>query len=766
MPLLRVWQTLLVGLLGVMIAGLIKIAPAIKIDTDLADVSPINQHGIDTLEAVDALQTNIQQRIILLISSGQEENLLSADESVREALANIPNISVLPSSEDLGEQVLAGLKPYRFSLLTPKQSKELSALSADEIARAAKTNLYSMSGQQRIYSFADDPLGWHSDTLMTLLSQGINPAQQEEVLTASVSVLIEQDALNMASQQNLSKRLDQLIDDTKTAHGVTIDRSGIFFFAAHAANSSKQDITFISTGSTIGVVLLLLFVFRSLRALVLPIISIGLGVSFAFVVTHLLFGAVHILTIVFGASLIGIVIDYSLHYFYHGALQHTTDTGERHALFRALALSLTTSLIGYAALSFSGLQALQKVAMFSCCGLLMAWLSVICLGDLTAKKVISIERTLIPKLVAALYGLVNKCPKSAWLSIVALVLIGGGMIALFMQPYNDDPRVFFEPPVELLESERRVAAVANDFEPGRYIIVSGQSQSEVYQRHQVLMQEIRRAENLKQAQFTSLLSWVPSVSEQRDNYSLQAKLYNEQGAIEKLYSMLGNDQGHLSIQSQYLSAAQRHLGVDQLASLIGPGLPPLWFSQDNKVVNFVLVRKGVDVQQLSSILEGVTGVEYVNTLERTENALNEQRESATRLLLLAYALVALLMMVRFRNPRAIAMVIVPICATAMLFVVSVVCGFTLNLFHIMALFLVLGFGMDYTIFAHEMRQHSKVTLQAIFLSAITSLLSFGLLGLSAIPVVSSFGVTLLVGNLFNLLGAFVYARTQNEQMKI
>ena len=66
----------------------------------------------------------------------------------------------------------------------------------------------------------------------------------------------------------------------------------------------------------------------------------------------------------------------------------------------------------------------------------------------------------------------------------------------------------------------------------------------------------------------------------------------------------------------------------------------------------------------------------------------------------------------------------------------------------MALFLVLGFGMDYTIFSRELRAHADVTLQAILLSALTSLLSFGLLSLSSIPVVASFGITLLVGNTF------------------
>ena len=73
----------------------------------------------------------------------------------------------------------------------------------------------------------------------------------------------------------------------------------------------------------------------------------------------------------------------------------------------------------------------------------------------------------------------------------------------------------------------------------------------------------------------------------------------------------------------------------------------------------------------------------------------------------------------------------------------------------MALFLVLGLGMDYGIFAYEL-QDGSVTQQAIFISAITSLLSFGLLGLSSIPVAQSFGTILFIGNSFNLIASLIY----------
>eukprot|EP00493_Phyllostaurus_siculus_P026470 UN26815 len=71
----------------------------------------------------------------------------------------------------------------------------------------------------------------------------------------------------------------------------------------------------------------------------------------------------------------------------------------------------------------------------------------------------------------------------------------------------------------------------------------------------------------------------------------------------------------------------------------------------------------------------------------------------------------------------------------------------------MALFLVLGLGMDYIIFAREMSANPEVTRQAILLSAITSLLSFGLLAFSEMPVVQAFGSIILIGNTINFIAA-------------
>jgi predicted exporter len=384
----------------------VRVAGNLNIDTDLADISPTTRSNPETQIAIDQLAASIEQRITLLIS-GQDEGVVFAAEGVlRERLGSVSGVSLLPSSELLLTQLVEGLRPYRFSLLSESQRQLLEQSTPLEIAQQAQASLYELSGPPRLYSFADDPLAWHSATLMSILNTpgaGLSVAENEiptqentgSLYSTAIGLRLNKGALNMQNQRALTAVLDSEIEQLRADFKVRLDRSGVFFFAAQAAKNAKQDISRISFGSILGVIILLLLAFRTVRALLLPVFSVVLGVGFAFIATHTIHGSVHVLTIVFGASLIGIVIDYSLHYFYHGA-QDDQDDKEKSGLPSDLALSLVTSLIGYAALSFSDLAALQKVALFSCCGLLMAWLSVVVLGELFLRKSMQTDQRIFP----------------------------------------------------------------------------------------------------------------------------------------------------------------------------------------------------------------------------------------------------------------------------------------------------------------------------------------------------------------------------------
>ncbi len=96
-------------------------------------------------------------------------------------------------------------------------------------------------------------------------------------------------------------------------------------------------------------------------------------------------------------------------------------------------------------------------------------------------------------------------------------------------------------------------------------------------------------------------------------------------------------------------------------------------------------------------------------------------------------------------------------------------GTPLNLFNLLALILILGIGIDYSLFFAELKaetahQQGITTLLAITLSALTTVLSFGLLALSETQAIHSFGITVLTGIIIAwLLAPLAMSRVKPSQ---
>jgi predicted exporter len=75
-------------------------------------------------------------------------------------------------------------------------------------------------------------------------------------------------------------------------------------------------------------------------------------------------------------------------------------------------------------------------------------------------------------------------------------------------------------------------------------------------------------------------------------------------------------------------------------------------------------------------------------------------------------------------------------------------GVPFTVFSAFGLILNFFIGLDYAIFIRESdRRHRNVTLLAVFVAGITTILSFGLLVLSSLPPVRGFGAVLLFGTI-------------------
>ncbi|MBX2867278.1 MAG: hypothetical protein KTR18_01275 [Acidiferrobacterales bacterium] len=721
---------------------------SLRIDTNLKDLSPQLTSDQGLQHAVAELSKDIESRFTLLITGTSEQTVAEVAVMVSDRLLKLPGVQADIGNSRVSAQLVDSLTPHRFGLITESHKNLITDLSKKELVNRANERLYEIADTARLLPIHQDPLGWFSDYLF----QQFNATPRGDIRQPFelVRVQLSLNSLETAVQQSLQSALseiEQQVHETYTE--IDIYRSGVFFFAAEAAGEARSDIQLISAVSVLAIITLLLLTFFSLRPLLLPFVSVAMGIVFAFVITHWLYGSIHILTIVFGASLIGIIIDYSLHYFYCHSNLATENT---HAgLLNAMKLSLVSSLIGYGALGLSELVSLQKIAVFSCSGLVAAWLTVLALANKLMGSSVTVNPTFLPPIVKALTNF------TAPLALKHPIMIGAVVctlmaLALYGIRGNDSPRAFFNPSTALLEEEKLVAKHSSKLEPGQYFVIRAKDEESLFERVDSLTQKYP-ADTL-----VTISNWLLPPAVQRTNIRAQESLYIGGGAIELFLNDLGIEAKPL--QTEFALAADKILSPLALFQDPTLSLPPLALEYHGTYYSFALIKDISEVKSNSTRWQDVPGVDFIDITSLSSQALKNQREASARFLALAFLLVAITVYIRYRSWRKLSMMLVPVGAVTSTLLLLSVFGPGITLFHAMALFLVLGLGMDYVIFVSELHNESQMTLQAVFLSALTSLLSFGLLSLSSIPVVHAFGITVLIGNGLNLAGTFIYAHLQ------
>src|SRR4029450_13954892 len=122
-------------------------------------------------------------------------------------------------------------------------------------------------------------------------------------------------AFSMAAQQALIPLIEQarraVYKDVPQAEVVA---AGVILYAAAAGEQASLEVSTIGFGSVLGIIVLMWFTFHSLKSIALMMLSVGIGCFGALSVCWLLFERIHLLTLVFGASLIGGAQDYGTYF--------------------------------------------------------------------------------------------------------------------------------------------------------------------------------------------------------------------------------------------------------------------------------------------------------------------------------------------------------------------------------------------------------------------------------------------------------------------
>ncbi|MDO6527098.1 MMPL family transporter [Motilimonas sp. 1_MG-2023] len=752
-------------LLASVVTLLVKADQGPLFEANFLTLLPQQQQGKLPSATLAAAQHQVNKQlgnqVIFLIGQPDLKQAQQAASTLSSLLQQAPQIAKVNLTINTEQQRQLGqfYFPLRSYLLSPAQQQAINVDSGQQVAQQALVALYGPMAATNSQLLQQDPFFLFATSLSQLLpkpnqgqlAQGYISFHYQGLHYVLVTAHTHSDHFSLQQQASLSEYIDDILQQVEQTYSVTTLKSGALFYSQAGANSAKTEISSIGLGSLLGVILLVLICFRSITPLILTFSAIACGCLVALATTVLVFGQIHLFTLVIGASLIGVSVDYSFHY-----LVEAQQKQPLQRVYHGITAGLCTSVTAYLTMALAPFPGLQQLAVFASSGLIFCYLFV--LGIFPLIKWQHRPPTLGMHYLPWLLKPAQRLSQRTTLVSAALLLA----CSAWLLTSNDDIRQLQQLPAELTAQEKQIKTITQQQLESYYLLIQGQSEADLLTLNQVVSVQL---DKLKQQQtldgYQSISQWVPSPNQQQQSHLAWQQLINHQ--LSLYLTQLGMTQAEQNKITQTLMTSPAPLTLTQwLASPVSEQFG--WLALPQQHASLVIISGVKDKARLQQLVDSLPKVELVDQRAQLSALFKQYRQLMTLLLVLAYGIILLALWGYFGRQVATKIILAPILAALSSLAVLALTGQAINLFHVIALILVLGIGIDYTLFFAAQqgilipkRQQEKMkpmsnkqrniypTHLAITLSALTTILSFGLLALSDTYAIASFGTTVLIG---------------------
>ncbi len=760
---LRLWLVVLTALGSAAFFGMVSdIWPGIPVRSNIMELLPSLRDDAVLRDALQRSNRAFSQKLLILVGDSDEKNTVAAAEKV---IASIQQQDFFSSPMtgiplEQAKQIGQFYYPWRAGLLSTQQQQWMTSGNFSALEKQLTETLYSPVSGINTAILGNDPLLTFYHFMRSLPAaqaniQSVNGHLQvrgDNKIFRVMIVDIKPDVFDMALHPRFSAWRDTLQQSLQQQFPQSeLLLMGAVQHAVWGANSAKREVAIVGNGSLLGIILLMVIVFRGTRALFASLLPLGAGVFAGLVATLLCFREVHIITLVFGSSVIGVAMDYSLHYLteHYKDSSKLSNTQCLRRVFPGITMAMITSVIAYAAIGFAPFPVLRQIAVFSCAGLFMAWLTVVSFyPSLLAPVQFSHPRYLqwSEKTDHFLRHLFDGRWRRALLIIAALAMLP----SVLQIRANDDLHLLQTPDPNITAMEKRVQALTGLQPSTQFFLLEGNTPEQLLQRSEQLQTWLTQAQ--PNATLDSLTGYLPSQKTQQENFSAQQKLYKNFAPHWR--DTLGLSESTITpAAALFQQTPTRWLGMDDIKnSPLTITLERFQLTQTERGwIATAFVHNSADIIALKQYATEHTGVHWMDPVSDISQLFHHYREQTGWMMLIAYAVIAVLLCWRYRFAQAWRVMLAPALAAWFTLGLLGYAGVALNLFHVLALLLVLGVGIDYSIFFAESDTQRDTTMLAVLLSTATTLLSFGLLALSQTAAISSFGSVISIGLVCSLL---------------
>ena len=724
----------LLWLVVVLVAG--GVAWRGAVNTDLFALLP----GGDEVFVTRALGGG-ERRVTLLIRALDAAAAQRAAAAVTVALADG---SVLALQKSDPAPLRAALLPFRFQLLSDADRALLQRGDSAALEARALALIGGPEALGRITPVADDPLGTLERFLRgrfaTLAALG-GSDQRIVVLQARVGG----NPFDLAVQDLVLAALDRAAAAMRAVEpDARLLRAGAIFHAAANASAARTQTAVVGTLAAAVVLVLAFWLFRRVRPVALVMVPVVVGGTVAFGVAFLVFTSLHVITLVFGATLIGLASDYAFHFL-------VARDGDDRAMVRRLAPTLFCSAactaLAYGCLALAGMRALSEVALIGAVGLLAAVITVVLWFPLLCRG-LPLGLQPLPR-VARWWRARTERTGVAVIGVLALVsvaaLAGQGKIV-------GDARALDGTPAAVRAETAAVLAAAGGFDAGAFALLQAPAPEALLRAEERLRVGLDRT--VAQGALTGYLatsSLVPSFALQQRDYALLASLWSPAGTAEQFVSGLGAPE----FTARWRAAMPAAPALGLSPARLGSALDGVWLGSDHGTFASVIRLAGIaDRGAVQRAVAAEASAQWVDVPLRLGGMFQRLAELAAWALVLAVVVVATGLVAWRRSARA-ALGMVPVAAAVLAaLAVSCIVHPHLNLFHLFGAFLVLGFGTDSVVV--QLTADDEDTALGIIVSQLTTGLDFAALTLIDVPAVRALGMVVAIGTLLSTALSIVF----------
>lgn len=681
------------------------------------------------------LSSQLNRSIMWLVGAETLDNATQVAKELEISLLKLPQLEAVearqPEQQSAWQQYFF---VHRSQLLTPTLQQQLT--QPENYFQSILAQLYSSMSGISAKELQNDPLLLTRHKALQT-KQGILQwqdgwlyAKSEGKYYVLIRATLKAEYDNLEQKSGVVLALQQIQQQLKQQYPqIEIDSRSAIYFSDYAAKSVEKDIKVIGIGSAIGILLLMLFTFRSLMPLTLLLCSLATGILWGFFAIWAIFGEIHLLTIALSTSLVGVSADYSLHFLTERYFNQNNENVD-HTLDRlrpTLLFAFITTALAYAILGFAPLSILKQMAVYAIFGLAGALFTIFMLYPVLTQKNQTRTFTHWAKIDAYLQFW-RQGKKLPWLiGTIAIICL----VSLTQLNVNDDVRLLQAQPEHLQKIEQKFDRILQQNSQLQYFIVQSNNENNLLTRLEALSLHLSKTDKIQSV--ISVSDYLPSLNTQQNNHQLV------QNTLQKLTSHFA--QMGLSAYSYSYSPMTLN---DFLNHPVSHNLRAFFFEDAGNYYTLIPLTKSDD-KTASEIANQLKGVSYHNTTQDWSNLFEKSRNHILFILLGSFIVAGVILSYQFDLRAAFAMLSVIGVSMLIALATLVFTGQYFNLFSVLALILILGMGLDYGIFLLKNQQFLSTSFIAVILSALTTQLSFGLLMLSSTTALVSFATVLCVG---------------------